>query len=344
MCKKLLRWATLFVSAVMLVLSQKNAAENLAALRLLLSATSLRYEQALTEQQVLKTVNGLQSGQNAEGLFAAFWREDRAALSAEATRRTLDGVLTVSVYGDVQAAYGASYRSGTAPPIGADDMCAVSAPLAWALWGSTDVLGQEVQLRVENETAALTVCGVFEAREELLLRGAGPERGFSCVEITGLSRDNPFAQCGLFVQQTGIGRPQQTVYGEQIAALFSACAFLPWGFAIVFLLLALGRLCRTKWEKRVFALFCAIGFAAVCAAALHGLPAWLIPNRWADAPAWRTVAELVGAQWEQWLTLCPTGKDVAVKRCMAALCPAWGGEAFGFLLFAQTVAKRNRSK
>lgn len=328
------------IAVFLFLFCQCTAADSLTELRLLCSTASLRYSQALTAEQISAVTASLQSEANAEDLGVSFWREDSAAFSAAATQRLAGCVPVIRFTGNAQDVYGASYLKGSAPKWSGSAQCAVSQPLAWALWGSTDVLGQEVQIALPAGGAplVLTVCGVFDANRELLLCPADSETGFPYLEVKGLRRDDPFTQCGLFLQQAGLGQPEQLLFGDQIAALFSVCAFLPWCFGVILLLAAVRRLlCANTGARRGFDIFCTVLLVAVCAAVLHRLPAWLIPNRWADAAAWKAVIGPIREQWQQWLALAPTGKDIRIKICIAKLICAWHGEAFCFFLMAHAL-------
>ena len=341
------RWIMLICAVFLFLLCQRTAADSLSELRLLCSSTSLRYSQELTAEQISAVTAYLQSEKNTDAIQASFWKEDYTTVFTTITRRSIDSVLVVRFYGNAQDVYGANYQKGSAPMWNGGAMCAVSEQLAWSLWGSTDVLGQEVQVDqpVGGTPVLLTVCGVFDSDRELLLCPVPLETGFPYLEVKGLRRDDPFTQCNLLLQQTGLVQPEQILFGEPLTELFSACTFLPWCFGGILLLAAVRQLPHGKTgARRGFDIFCAAFFAAACVVLLHQLPAWLVPNRWADTAAWKAVIGPIQEQWQQWLTLFPAGKDICTKICVSKMIFALHGEAFSFFLIDRTILKGVKSE
>ena len=83
--------------------------------------------------------------------YPTFWREDQLTLQASSSQRVEDGVLAMGFHGNASAVYGATYLSGTSPGSGSTNECSVSDTLAWALWGSQDVIGQTLTFETADK-------------------------------------------------------------------------------------------------------------------------------------------------------------------------------------------------
>lgn len=340
--KNIFLWGAVILCAVIFLIAQCAVTKNLARVRALYSAVGLRYERALSENQIDTALAFVTGARNTNGLTAAFWREDRASVTAPVTERSVGAVTAIGICGNAHDCFGLDMLFGSMPPLGGEGECAVSAPLAHALWGSEDVVGLTLKIsRTDSagmETIELTVCGVADAPREVLFYGAAKDAGFTRAELFGVSWDNPFDSCEQALAQTGLGTPEQIVYGEQLAALYALCALVPWACVGAMLFSALKRwLARADGREdahisekfpRRFALFaaaCAL-LILLCLAVYENIgdfPAWLIPARWADAAAWQTIFRLIKEQYLSRLAFVPTEKDILfslfVDRTLVAI-------------------------
>ena len=77
--------------------------------------------------------------------------------------------------------YPAVLLEGRFPAAQENGKCAVSTAAAWQLWGSEDVLGQELEI----EGDIYRVCGLFRSSASLALCGESLDHGFSNIEFWG---------------------------------------------------------------------------------------------------------------------------------------------------------------
>lgn len=282
---------------------------------------SLRYEEALTPGAADAALRYAQSEQNAGAVVPTFWREDELTMQAPASGRVRQA-LCLGFDGQANAVYGADYLAGTAPGSGSTAACAVSAPLAWSLWGSQDVIGQTLTLQTaDGEESRYLVCGIFCCGEELLLYTAGSGQAFSCLELTNVSRDHPTQSVRQFLAGAGLGEPERICYDEAMAWCADVLARLPQTLLAAACLA--GLLFGLPWSRPMRRL---LWFAAALAAALllpgwlAGLPGWLVPDRWGSMAAWSALLEAGRERLSDWMTLVPTARDVLVRLRLIETC------------------------
>ena len=295
---------------------------------------SLRYTQALRSDQVIKARTYTQSEQNKDGIFATFWAENARAAQAAASQRTVQDVCSMGVYVAASAAYAAEYLYGTAPGDGDTGQCAVSLSLAWALWGSTDVLGQTVTLDPGTEHAQnYKVCGIFSGKSDRILYGASSSDAFRYIELTHVSLDNPAQSVQQFLAGSGLGQPDQLLYDAAIAWLLGAGTGAP----VVLLLVGclwnvLFRISRNKTQRECLLFAAALLFVCLLPVWLSSLPGWLIPNQWGSMVAWRSLVSAAGERLREWFALCPTARDVHLKaKVLQAIAATLGSIAFAII-------------
>lgn len=111
----------------------------------------------------------------------------------------------------------ADYLQGTAP--GAQgQQCAVSSALAWALFGSNDIVGQTLTL----DRTQYTICGVFDADAQILLYPG--RNGFTHAALRGTS---PEVAAEQWAAAAGAGEITAIDYGPQRVWLAGVLRLLP---------------------------------------------------------------------------------------------------------------------
>ena len=123
------------------------------------------------------------------GAGAAFWGEVQDTVQTEnSPAPAVQAEAEIVVYaGEPALALGALYRYGRAPAAHEAAVCAVSWPLAEALWGGQDVTGQVVTWQGRT----YTVCGVAEGDAAWLLCPAPAGAALTAIELTGLPAGDP---------------------------------------------------------------------------------------------------------------------------------------------------------
>ncbi len=126
-------------------------------------------------------------GRQLEALRSALRQEDGASAlvpalepgrgSAESRWETC-GITAILYCGEYDAVYPAVLLRAV-PAAQENGKCAVSTAAAWQLWGSEDVLGQELEI----EGDIYRVCGLFRSSASLALCGESLDHGFSNIEF-----------------------------------------------------------------------------------------------------------------------------------------------------------------
>jgi len=106
--------------------------------------------------------SALRQEDGASALVPAFWSQ--AEGSAESRWETC-GITAILYCGEYDAVYPAVLLEGRFPAAQENGKCAVSTAAAWQLWGSEDVLGQELEI----EGDIYRVCGLFRSSASLAL-------------------------------------------------------------------------------------------------------------------------------------------------------------------------------
>lgn len=254
-----------------------------------------------------------------QGLDIAFWGETQAAVQAKkdpapATQAEAKGIVCE---GEPALALGARYRYGQAPAATQADACAVSLPLAEALWGGQDVRGETLLW----QDRAYTVCGVAEGESAWLLcpAPAGGALALTGIELAGLPAGDPRGAAQTVARAAGLDEAAVLLLpGGTLAAAADLLAWLPLALAGLALagraaVLALRRLGPGPVRQGV--LFAAALVAALALPRLLAvLPAWLIPNRWSDFAFWRALLALPGETLQGLLAAPPAVRDIVLQR------------------------------
>lgn len=279
------------------------------------------------------------------GLDIAFWGETKATVQARrdpAPAVQAEAAVIVCA-GEPALALGAQYRYGRAPAAAEADTCAVSRPLAEALWGGQDVCGQTLLW----QDRAYTVCGVAEGKSAwlLCLVPAKSDMALTGIELAGLPTGDPRGAAQTVARAAGLA--ENTVLllpGGTLAAAAWLLAWLPLALAGLALggkamALALRRLGPGPARQTV--LFAgALGVALVLPRLLAALPAWLIPNRWSDFSFWQTLLALPGDTLHGLAAAPPAVRDIAQQRLLLQSAAAAAGALFFTAALAGLCAAR----
>ena len=135
---------------------------------------SVRSDVPVTGRQLEALRSALRQEDGASALVPAFWSQ--AEGSAESRWETC-GITAILYCGEYDAVYPAVLLEGRFPAAQENGKCAVSTAAAWQLWGSEDVLGQELEI----EGDIYRVCGLFRSSASLALCGESLDHGFSNI-------------------------------------------------------------------------------------------------------------------------------------------------------------------
>ncbi|MDD4851226.1 MAG: ABC transporter permease [Gemmiger sp.] len=283
---------------------------------------SLRYEAALPAETV-KTVSEKEAG------GVSFWGQTTAQVrrAAQPEDAPLNNVPVLFYTGNAETVWPGVYRYGQAPPPLSSADCAVSAPLAWQLFGSVEVVG----LRILVGQTPYTICGVMAGQNNLLLAPTTRMDGFTAIEITpgantsantgaGASpyRD-PEAFVRAWLQTAGFAAPSTQLYGNELGAVANFLAWVPLCLAALLVGATAAKASRRwPWHCRNGALFAVLLLLALgLPALLAHIPSWLTPTRWSDFAWWGNLGAVLTARVAQWFAARAYPKDVLAKWCVA---------------------------
>lgn len=275
--------------------------------RLYAAPVGLRYARALTGAQAEAALEYAAGPKNGQKIAPVFWRQETAQLKGPLATASASALC---FWGEAALVWPGEYTAGTAPGPFDEAGCAVSEALAWRLWGSLDPVG----LALEVGGRQRTVRGVFRGEEALALAPTAPgQGGFTAVELASpaLSAE----QARAFAQNCGLGAPDAMVYGQGMAGLMAAAAWLPAAALAAALFFFLVRWSRT-WlpAARQGLWFLALaGLALALPAVLSSAPEWLLPGRWSDFGFWSGLARQLAGQAREWFSLPPTLREVEAK-------------------------------
>ena len=299
------------------------------------ASISLRYETPFSGQTAYQARQYSIEHSEDKAFWLTFWHETKLLFESEFNSVSAACIL---FSGDAALVWPAKYLDGTAPGVTDGSGCSVSSALAWALWGSSDVVGKTVDIGDETRF----VRGVFESEDELALLSVRDEvrsQSFSAVELSGGPADPTRSDVISFARSSGLGAPDSVLMGTP-ASFAAALAALPLVILAIYgLALCIARLKTRPAALRLSLLFTLLVVAVSLPGLLDMLPGWMIPSRWSDFSFWGSLKNQIGDNFKEYLLLAPRLRDVAYKvlllkqagiaflatGCAMAICFRWHG-------------------
>lgn len=265
---------------------------------------SLRYDEALTWQQVEAAKEYAEKN---DGPWPTFWAEHTVWVQGHAVQQ-------VRFDGEAQLAYPTEYRHGCAPTSWELGTCAVSTGLAWSLWGGEDVVGLELTVG----DATCRVVGVFLGEEAVLLR---PDTGgFTAVELENVPPgEDSYRYAANYAYVCGLGTPDEILWGPGFAGWIQIIPWIP----VLLSALPLAGYGVEKYRKlppfwrSTLAFGLAFGAALALPGLLERLPPWLLPTRWGDFDFWARLGDTLADRCSDFFALDPQSRDVQSKMAAA---------------------------
>lgn len=183
---------------------------------------SVRSDVPVTGRQLEALRSALRQEDGASALVPAFWSQ--AEGSAESRWETC-GITAILYCGEYDAVYPAVLLEGRFPAAQENGKCAVSTAAAWQLWGSEDVLGQELEI----EGDIYRVCGLFRSSASLALCGESLDHGFSNIEFWGGYAAPPVETVQQLLRAAGIAQQVTLYFPFPWMAALTAYALCPAG-------------------------------------------------------------------------------------------------------------------
>lgn len=274
---------------------------------------SLRYDVPLTHAQANNARRYSLQNPEKSLFWPTYWAEGQAKLKSNGA--DMGQVRSIIFDGDAALVCPDKMLNGAWPAELDSEGCAVSSKLAWRLWGSTDGVGQVIDIDGRNAI----VRGVFESEDELVVVGFGGREnpdGWQAVELAGNFEGQAKSEAEKYVQAAGLPTPQTVLNAPLFADFAGLLAVLP---VIVLLLCGVVVLLRIrgldmpKWHREVGIFAVLLVFAICLPLLLHEMPAWLVPNRWSDFSHWVTIFTGFKNGFIDFFSMKPFYKDVAVK-------------------------------
>ena len=187
---------------------------------------SVRSDVPVTGRQLEALRSALRQEDGASALVPAFWSQ--AEGSAESRWETC-GITAILYCGEYDAVYPAVLLEGRFPAAQENGKCAVSTAAAWQLWGSEDVLGQELEI----EGDIYRMCGLFHSSASLALCGESLDHGFSNIEFWGGYAAPPVETVQQLLRAAGIAQQVTLYFPFPWMAALTAYALCPAGLVLL---------------------------------------------------------------------------------------------------------------
>lgn len=271
----------------------------------LYATTSLRFAEALTEEE-MQAVTAYQSDADHDSrIYASFWGQNTAMVKA-GDGRWEDDVTCIGFCGEAADCLPARYLRGGAPG-STGKTCSISDGLAQSIYGSVWVEGLQIELAGEF----YEITGVFSAEDKVVLYPS--RQRLTCAELRGVSKDTPTADVEQWRTSAGLPAPQWIYYGPQRVMIVQFLCWLPGILTVAVLLIAWIRM-SISWgifARNVLWFFLATGGALALPVLLHALPGWLIPSQWSDFSFWPDLLKTIVKNDRAWKTAVRYWRDYA---------------------------------
>jgi len=211
--------------------------------------------------------------------------------------------------GDASLVWNADYISGAAPGVTDGSGCAISSALAFALWGSADVVGKTVTV----DGSERIVRGVFEGTQLLALlsvRDEDTRHSFTAIELSGGPPSPARSDIFDFISGAGLNIPDIILLNRPTflaSVMFALPLIILVLFAIVLIIIRL-RKRPLLLGAIAFSLFLLL--ALTLPGLLESLPQWIIPSRFSDFSFWTMKLNQLGADLQEHLKLTPQLRDI----------------------------------
>ena len=232
---------------------------------------SFRYKEAFSSDQI-QSAHRFQAGEDGTQYAMTLWNETKEVLKTDL--HSIDAQV-VFYSGDAAIVFPAVYIQGSAP--GAVDVngCAVSESIALDLFGSTDIVGQTLQIGDRN----VQIRGVFQGQTNLAITAAQESDMLKNVELVGSPGGDLREMAVDYVTAAGLGTPDQICTGKTWGNFFVALCSIPLLVSALWLLLVGFRISLRfpSWLRITIWFAVLFVFALLLPYLLGHIPSWLLP-------------------------------------------------------------------
>lgn len=274
------------------------------------STISLRYHSPLSQSQAVQARRHAVKTKSV--FFPTLWSQSEVVCKNSFSSAQ---AVMLRIFGESGIVMSSPVLSGVYPAPEQSGVCAVSGGLAWALWGSMEVIG----LELETADAIYTVCGVFEENEQVLAIGANEAETlltWQAVELNGEAAENRKATAQEFAVSSGLGQPDTIIDNSVLIWWLRLLAIFPLlltamhglyrGLRVILLMLV------PKW-RRVIIFTTLLILVLLLPALLEQLPGELLPTRWSDFDFWGRLLQTAYEDFKQYIMRYPLFTDEKVK-------------------------------
>lgn len=269
---------------------------------------SFRYKEAFSSDQI-QSAHRFQAGEDGTQYAMTLWNETEEVLKTDL--HSIDAQV-VFYSGDAAIVFPAVYIQGSAP--GAVDVngCAVSESIALDLFGSTDIVGQTLQIGDRN----VQIRGVFQGQTNLAITAAQESDMLKNVELVGSPGGDLREMAVDYVTAAGLGTPDQICTGKTWGNFFVALCSIPLLVSALWLLLVGFRISLRfpSWLRITIWFAVLFVFALLLPYLLGHIPSWLLPAQWSNLGFWPDLVNILNERLNETLSLVPTTRDVFAKR------------------------------
>jgi hypothetical protein len=250
-----------------------------------------------------------QAGEDGTQYAMTLWNETKEVLKTDL--HSIDAQV-VFYSGDAAIVFPAVYIQESAP--GAVDVngCAVSESIALDLFGSTDIVGQTLQIGDRN----VQIRGVFQGQTNLAITAAQESDMLKNVELVGSPGGDLREMAVDYVTAAGLGTPDQICTGKTWGNFFVALCSIPLLVSALWLLLVGFRISLRfpSWLRITIWFAVLFVFALLLPYLLGQIPSWLLPAQWSNLGFWPDLVNILNERLNETLSLVPTTRDVFAKR------------------------------
>lgn len=278
-----------------------------AAVREAFPAVSMRFQQALTEQEIKRLAEYLP--ENSLGITQiAYWTEQENSIRNERNHHETEAQVILFA-GNGNLVWPHSFLTGGYPGVGDASGCTISAGLADKIFGATDVVGQPVLIS-ETEYQIRGVWDSPELRAMLQLKTNEPV--FKNLEAL-MKTERDYREAAMDLARENQLSCSAIINGPIAGMLSGFVGSLPFylaGLALFIKMIWNALMPCAGFRSRLTAALLAAAVVLLMCGLRAGVPDYLVPTKWSDFDYWGRLAADYRDQLIELISLTPTSKDI----------------------------------
>lgn len=269
---------------------------------------SFRYNEAFSSDQI-QSAHRFQAGEDGTQYAITLWNETKEVLKTDL--HSIDAQV-VFYSGDVAIVFPAIYIQGSAPSAADVNGCAVSESIALDLFGSTDIVGQTLQIGDRS----VQIRGVFQGQTDIALAAAQESDALRNAELSGSPDGDSREMAVAYVTAAGLGTPDQICTGKTWGGFFVVLCSIPLLLSALWILLVGFKISLrfSSWLRITIWFTVMFVFTLLLPYLLGQIPSWLLPAQWSNLSFWPDLVNILNERLNETLSLVPTTRDVFAKR------------------------------